>query len=47
MEFLFELWIHRGVLGPYYAYMVEFQPVDARRLVRVNFVQAILSKFHA
>ena len=24
MEFLFELWIHRGLLGPYYAYMVEF-----------------------
>ena len=48
MEFLFELWIHRGLLGPYYAYMVEFsKPVDARRLVLVNFVQAISSKFHA
>ena len=25
----------------------SLQPVDARRLVLVNFVQAILSKFHA
>ena len=24
MEFLFELWIHRGLFGPYYAYVVEF-----------------------
>ena len=47
MEFLFELWIHGGLPGPYYAYMVEFQPVDARPLHPVNFGQAILSKFHA
>ena len=24
MEFLFELWIHRGLRGPYHAYMVEY-----------------------
>ena len=54
MEFLLELCIHRGLLGRYYAYICvtmhtcsSLQPVDARPLVPVNFVQPILSKFHA
>ena len=34
MEFLFELWIHRGLLGPYYAYMVDFR---SRQFCASNF----------
>ena len=33
MEFLFERWIHRGLLSPYYAYMVEF-PTRRRSAAR-------------
>ena len=47
-------WSFCSNLGSIGAYSVltmhmwsNFQPVDTQRLVPVNFVQAILSKFHA
>ena len=47
MEFLLELRIHRGHSVSTMHIWTSFEPVDAWRLVPVNFVQAILSKIHA
>ena len=47
MEVSFELWIHRGLLGPYYLYIVKFSIRPRAVALFFKFVYAILSKFHA
>ena len=43
MEFLFKLWIQRGLPSHYYAYMSGLQTVDAGWPVSVKIMQPILS----
>ena len=42
MEFLFELSIHRGLLGLYYAYMVE---IPTRQSSAARYIQFCASNF--